>query len=222
MRTDQEIRKDVVDELKWQPFLKSSTINVAVKNGIVTLSGVVDAFSKKITAETAAKKVAGVKAIAEDVQISVSDVCYKNDTELAEAIDRTLEWHSAIPKGNIKVTVTNGNVAVEGELDWEYQRASVIKAIQNIKGIRSVINLLVLKPRISSFDLEQKIAEAFHRNAGIDAANVHAVIDGNTVTLTGRVRSSYESEDAENAAWAAPGVFHVKNELYVGDSKYAL
>ncbi|WP_413667939.1 BON domain-containing protein [Mucilaginibacter sp. Mucisp86] len=221
MKTDHEIQKDVMDELKWQPFLNSSTIGVAVKNGIVTLSGTVDTFSKKVDAEKAVKKVAGVKAVAEDIQIGISPIYRRTDTEIAEAILNTLQWHSAIPNDKIKIKVESGVVTLEGELEWEYQRAGAVTAIQNLTGIKSVINRIALKPRLSPYELEQKISAAFHRSAGIDAAKVHAEIDGNTVTLTGRVRSLAEKDDAENAAWAAPGIFHVKNKLDIGEAEFA-
>jgi osmotically-inducible protein OsmY len=221
MKTDSEIQKDVMDELKWQPFLISSSIGVAVKNGIVTLSGTVDTFSKKIDAERAAKKVVGVRAIAEDIQIGVSPLYRQTDTEIAEAVLNALKWHSAIPQDQIKIKVEDGVVTVEGALEWEYQRAGAKTAIQNLNGVRSVVNQIALKPRLSPYELEQKISAAFHRSAGIDASKVHAGINGNTITLTGKVRSLAESEDAENAAWSAPGVFHVKNNLIIGEAEFA-
>ncbi|QEM03591.1 BON domain-containing protein [Mucilaginibacter rubeus] len=221
MKTDSQIQKDVMDELKWQPFLNSSAIGVAVKNGIVTLSGTVDTFSKKITAERAAKKVIGVKAIAEDIQIGVSPVYRKTDTEIAEAVLNALKWHSAVPDDKIKIKVEDGAVTMEGELEWEYQRVSAKTAIQDLTGVRSVINLITLRPRISPAELEQKISAAFQRSANIDATKVHAGISGNTVTLTGRVRSFAESEDAADVAWAAPGVFHVVNNLDIEEPELA-
>ncbi|QTE38859.1 BON domain-containing protein [Mucilaginibacter gossypii] len=221
MKTDSQIQKDVMDELKWQPFLNSSAIGVAVKNGIVTLSGTVDTFSKKITAERAAKKVIGVKAIAEDIQIGVSPVYRKTDTEIAEAVLNALKWHSAVPDDKIKIKVEDGTVTMEGELEWEYQRVSAKTAIQDLTGVRSVINLITLRPRISPAELEQKISAAFQRSANIDATKVHAGISGNTVTLTGRVRSFAESEDAADVAWAAPGVFHVVNNLDIEEPELA-
>lgn len=221
MKTDVQIQKDVMDELKWQPFLTSSEIGVAVKNGIVTLSGIVDSFSKKLDAERAAKKVAGVKAIAEDIQIGVSPVYRKTDAEIAEAVVNALKWHSAVPDDKIQVKVEDGVVTLQGELEWEYQRTSARNAVQNLTGVRSVANLITIKPKLNPFELEQKISAAFQRNATIDAGKVNVSTLGNKVILTGKVRSFAESEDAENVAWAAPGVYHVENKLTVEEPEYA-
>lgn len=215
MKTDIEIQKNVMDELKWQPFLNSSEIGVAVKNGIVTLSGIVDSFSKKLSAERAAKKVAGVRAIAEDIQICVSPAYWRTDAEIAEAVLNALKWHSAVPDEKIKIKVEDGNVTLEGELEWEYQRVNARTAIQNLSGVRSVINLITVKPRLSAFELEQKISAAFRRNATVDASKVNVSTVGSKVILTGKVRSLIESEDAEDVAWAAPGVYNVENKLTV-------
>lgn len=221
MKTDIQIQKDVMDELKWQPFLNSSEIGVAVKNGIVTLSGIVDSYSKKYSAERAAKKVTGVKAIAEDIQIGVSPAFRKTDAEIAGAVFDTLKWHSAVPEEKVKIKVEDGVVTLEGELEWEYQKVNARTAIQNLTGVRSVTNLITVKPKLQPFELEQKISAAFQRNAAIDAAKVNVSTIGSKVILTGKVRSFAESEDAEDVAWAAPGVNHVENKLTVEEPEYA-
>lgn len=215
MKTDNQIQKDVMDELKWQPFLNSSEIGVAVKNGIVTLSGIVDSYSKKLSAEKAAKKVAGVKAVAEDIQIGVSPAYRKTDAEIAEAVFNALKWHSAVPEEKVKIKVEDGVVTLEGELEWEYQKVNARTAIQNLTGVRSVTNLITIKPKLDAFELEQKIMAAFKRNATVDALKVDVNTIGNKVILTGKVRSLAESEDAEDVAWAAPGVYHVENKLTI-------
>lgn len=213
MKTDLEIQQDVMNELRWQPFLKSANIGIAVKNGIVTLSGTVDNYAQKIEAEKATKKVNGVKAIAEDIQIGVSPSYKKTDAEIAESIMSALKWHAAVPEENIKVKVENGVVTLEGEVEWEYQRNSARKAVNNLLGVRNVINLINVKPKVTSFDVRTKINQALHRTATVDAERVSIEVDGTRVILNGKVRSFAEKEDIEGAAWCAPGVSRVESHL---------
>jgi len=209
MKSDQQIQKDVMEEIKWAPFLKPSEIGVAVKNGIVTLSGQVDSYSKKIAAENATKKVAGVKAIAEDIQIGVTSNSNKSDTEIAEAVFNALKWHSGVKENEIKIKVEDGNVRLDGEVEWEFERTYAKKTIENMVGVRSVLNLISVKPKISPWAINQKISAAFHRSATINAGKITTEVTGTTVTLYGTVRSFTEMEDAINAAWNAPGVANV-------------
>lgn len=221
MKTDVQIQNDVMDEIKWEPFLKSSEIGVAVKHGIVTLSGIVDAYPKKLAAENAAKKVIGVKAIAEDIQIGVSPASAITDSEIAEGVVDALRWHAAVQEEKIKIKVENGYVRLEGEVEWEYQRNSAKTAIANLAGVRSVLNLITVKPKITPADVAQKINAAFHRLASIDAKKITAEVVGNKVILKGKVRSFTEKEDAETAVWNAPGVNVVENKIEIELPEYA-
>jgi osmotically-inducible protein OsmY len=221
MKTDFQIQKDVTEELRWEPFLSSSEIGVAVKNGIVTLSGQVDSYSKKITAEKAAKRVSGVKAVAEDIQVGISPGFFKTDTEIAEAVLNALRWNSAVQDEKIKIKVEDGNVKLEGEVEWEFQRSSIRTAIENLAGVRSVINLINVKPRITPSEIQQKIKAAFQRSATIDAGKIAAEVFGSKVILRGHVRSFAEKEDAEVAAWNAPGITNVESKLEIEEPEYA-
>jgi osmotically-inducible protein OsmY len=213
MKTDFEIQQDVMDQLRWNPFLNASEIGVAVKNGIVTLSGMVDTYTHKIEAERSAKKVFGVRGIAEDIQIGVSPSSSKTDAEIAASVVNALKWHTTVPENKIKVKVENGIVTLEGDVEWEFQRNSAKKAVCNLLGVRDVLNLVRVKPRISVADVKNKISAAFHRSATIDADKISVEVSGDKVILKGEVRSYAEKEDAEDAAWSAPGIASVDSRL---------
>ncbi|ASU33595.1 BON domain-containing protein [Mucilaginibacter xinganensis] len=221
MKTDIQIQKDVMDELNWEPFLNSSEIGVAVKEGIVTLSGIVDSYSKKLKAERITKKIAGVKAVAEEIQVGISPAYRKTDPEIAGAVYNALKWHSAVREDEIKIKVEDGVVTLDGEVEWEYQRNNAKNAVEHLTGVRAVINLIKVSPRITPVELERKISAAFQRSASIDSGKITVSIMGNKVILTGKVRSIAESEDAENVVWAAPGVYSVENKLDIEEPEYA-
>lgn len=213
MKTDSQIQQDVMEQLKWEPFLNAAQIGVAVKNGIVTLSGQVDSYAKKLAAENATKKIEGVKALAEDIQIGVSPLYSKTDSEIAEAVYNALKWHAAVQEEKIRIKVENGIVKLEGEVDWEYQRRNAQAAIENLIGVRLVINLITISGKVIPADVKQKISSAFTRNAIIDAGKINVEVIANKVVLRGTVRSYAEKQDAENAAWSALGVTSVDDKI---------
>lgn len=204
-----------MDQLKYEPFLNAAEIGVAVKDGVVTLTGIVDTYNKKIGAELATKKIVGVKAIAEEIQVGVSSVFKRTDPEIAEAVVNALKWHTSVPEDRLKVRVENGIVTLEGNVDWNFQREAARDCIVNLSGVKLVNNFIVVNPKVSASDVKQKIKGALERHALIDAEKIQVEILGSKVILRGTVRSIAERDDAERAAWAAPGIAAVENKLTI-------
>jgi len=214
-KTDQQLQRDVIDELSWDPSIASSEIGVAAKDGVVTLSGQVNSYAKKYAAIRAAERVAGVRAIAEEMNVVLPNTAKRSDTDLAHAVARTLEWDVQVPD-EVKARVDDGWVWLEGEVDWQYQAAAAERAVRTLTGVRGVSNLLQVKARVSADDVKQRIETALKRHAEIDARNVTVDTSGGRVTLRGKVRTWAERQDAEYAAWSAPGVTGVEDEISVG------
>jgi len=215
MKTDIQIQEDVIEQLKWEPAIDAAGIGVGVKNGVVTLSGKVDTYLKKILAEKAARKVAGVRAVAEDIQVGPLPGYQRTDTEIAEAAVNSLNWNSNVPDEKISIKVDDGVVTLEGEVKYNFQRVAAREAVEKLYGVVRVNNFITVLPGAAKEDVEKKIMAAFHRSASLDAYKIKVEVSGDTVILKGNVRSFAESEDAAGAAWAAPGVTHVDNRLVI-------
>lgn len=221
MKTDHLIQEDILEALRWEPFLNETEIGVAVKDGLVTLSGMVDTYAKKLSVEKVVKKVSGVKAIAEDIQVGISPNYARSDTEIADAILTALNWHVGLQEDRIKIKVENGIVKLEGQVDWLYQRNNAKSAIENLVGVKAVINLITIAPKLMPVDINHKITAALKRSAALDAEKIRVDIEGSKVILTGKVRSLAEKEEAEHAASVAHGITSVENNLEIVIPSYA-
>jgi len=215
MRTDGDIERDVKEELKWGPDLDASDIAVSVKDGVVTLAGFVKSFTDKYEAEAAAKRVAGVAAVANDLEVRLPAIDQRPDPDIARDAVAAIKSQLPISSEHIKIVVKNGWVTLEGTAEWQYQRSTAETAVRRIKGVKGVTNSIVLKPRAEPTEIKKKIQEAFRRNAEVDADRITVEANGSEVILKGSVRSWIEREEAERAAWAAPGVTKVEDRIVV-------
>lgn len=217
MKTNEELQRDVLEEIKWDPMLTeiASQIGVMANEGVVTLSGRVYNYNQKISAEQAAQRVAGVKVVAEDIEVMIPQNKQLSDTDIAIAVNNALKWHSAVNEDLIEIKVENGWVYLDGFAEWDYQKKAAENAVKDIAGVTKVINRISLKPMVNPKDIKSKIVAAFHRSATIDASNITIEVLGSKVVLRGVVRSWSEKQEAERAVWSAPGVTLVENEISI-------
>lgn len=214
--SDLRIQKDVLAELAFEPQVDAAAIGVAVEDGVVTLSGHVPALAQKTAAESAARRIKGVRAIAEEIDVRLPDALGQTDQMIAARAADVLSW-SALPQASpIHVTVEDGWISLSGHVEWAYQRDEAERALRNLAGVRGIRNAIVVTPHATPEDVEKHIARAFHRNAELERSHLTVEVDGSRVTLKGRVKTWHEQDMAERAAWSTPGVTSVIDEIEIG------
>jgi len=213
---NEDLRRNVLNELAWDPSVDATHIGVAADNGVVTLIGHVATYAEKLAAERATKRVVGVRGIAEAIEVRPPHAKKTKDDEIAERAVRILQWDVSVPSERISVKVEKGWVTLSGDVDWDYQRGAAAADIQKLSGVVGLINLIAVKPAVRAADVRQKIEDAFRRTAALDASEIRVLAVDGTVKLEGYVRSWAERNTAERAAWSAAGVTAVEDHLLVG------
>ena len=215
MKSDKQLQQDEIDDLRWDPSVDASKIGVASSNGVITLTGSVPSYFQKQNTERVVKRVSGVRAVANDIEVQLPTTTERTDSGVATAALNALKWSTAVPDENITLSVSKGWVTLEGNVEWNYQRESAEKAVEQLVGVKGVTNRISVSPHIKSREVKGEIKAALHRYADLEARNIEVDATDSTVTLKGQVRSWAERKEAENAAWMAPGVTQVKNEIVV-------
>jgi osmotically-inducible protein OsmY len=215
MKSDKQLHVDVAEELQFEPSLDEREIGISVANGVVNLSGRVSSYAQRVAAIRAVERVDGVVGVANELVVEPLKAFTRSDVDIAEAAARALLWSSSVPGNMVQVEVQSGWVTIRGTLEWEYQRKAAEEIVRNLVGVRGITNHIALSPPTSPKDVAREIVRAFHRRAGLHATEVKVSAADHTVTLSGRVHSWSERQEAEEAAWGAPGVAVVRNELAV-------
>ena len=213
--TDEQIQRDVLAEMKYDARVQPNEIGVAVKDGVVTLTGWVDSYTKKWAAEEAAHRVRGVKAVANDIEVRLPSSAERTDTDIAAAAARAVEWDAFVPIEKLDVTVSKGWVTLRGEVEWQFEKEDAERVVRRLSGVRGVTNLIVVKPRVTPSELKQKIEQALIRSAETDAERITVDVQGSKVILKGTVRTWTERAEAERVAWSAPGISSVENRITI-------
>lgn len=215
MRTDEEIRRDVEAQLNWDPALNGADIAVSVKDGVVTLAGFARSYSQKLEAERETKRVAGVRGVANDIEVRLAEIDQRPDPEIARDVVQQLRAQLPYSSETVTAVVKNGWVTLEGEVEWEFERERAEEAVRRVRGVSGVRNQITLRAKVATPVVKTQIEEALKRSAETDAKNITVEVQGDKVILRGQVRSWAERQDAERAAWRAPGVREVENQIVI-------
>jgi osmotically-inducible protein OsmY len=215
MKSDAQIKQDILDELVFEPNIDETQIGVIVEDGIVTLSGVVNKYHKKALANKVAKRVIGVKAVAEDIVVKYGEDFKKTDKEIAKAAVNALEWNASIPKEKIMIFVEDGYIYLSGDVAWDFQRKAAEHSLQNLLGVKGVVNNIEILPEAKAENIVEQITKALERSTHLIAKGIRVQVDGDTVQLKGRVHSIKERELIEKMAYKAAGVRNVQNDIIV-------
>ena len=216
MKSDSQLKEDILAELGWDPAVNANEVGVTVKDGVVTLTGHLGTYAEKVAAQRAAQRVAGVKAVAVELTVQLASSHQRTDAQIAASAEHVIDWNALVPKAKIRPVVEAGWITLTGEVEWDYQRRAAEASLRNLLGVRGVTNLVTVKPKVNAANVEKCIQDALVRQARREANHIDVSVDGTRITLSGKVHSWAERKAAEGAAWSAPGVSNVVDRLEIG------